>query len=315
MRVERFVLRAVGAGMTLMVAAQGWAQETRMLETTFGEVEVPTNPTRIVSTHGIASFPLVELGVIPVGMLALPENYTPPDILEQVADVPSVVNGSEINLEAVVAANPDLIFASNRTPDDVLERLRQIAPVVVVGLSGEDRANWRNRARQIADAVNALDRWAELEAEFEMRQAALAQEYGSYLAENPIAIWSSWTEGMAHLYPSASLAGPILEPAGAVFSENAETLPYEGREPGVSLEELPTMLGDASIVFYLTDYQGAQDPIAGEIRETELYDRIPAVAGDREYPMASVVVAGYANALYVLDSFEDALEDLTAPAE
>lgn len=31
--------------------------------------------------------------------------------------------------------------------------------------------------------------------------------------------------------------------------------------------------------------------------------------------MASVVVAGYANALYVLDSFEDALEDLTAPAE
>lgn len=306
---------AVAVSVVTLVAASALAQDMRTLETTFGPVEVPTDPVRIVSTHGIASFPLVELGVIPVGMLPLPQNFTPSHIFEAVADVPPVVSSGVINVEAILALEPDLIFATNLTPDDVLERLRQVAPVVLVGLSGDDRANWRNRARQIADAVNALDRWAELEAEFESRQADIAATYGEYLADKPIAIWSSWTEGQLGIYASPSLAGPILEPAGAVFAANVEALPYEEREPQISLEEMQNTFADARILFHLVDYNGAPAPIVSEIRGTDLYARIPAVAAGMEFPLSNVVVAGYANAFYVLDSFEDTLEKLTAAAQ
>src|SRR5690606_28108681 len=55
--------------------------QTRTLETSFGPVDIPANPTRIVTTHNIATQPLIELGVVPVGRgdvaegSVLPENW------------------------------------------------------------------------------------------------------------------------------------------------------------------------------------------------------------------------------------------------
>src|SRR5690606_32026295 len=106
--------------------------------------------------------------------------------------------------------------------------------------------------------------------------------YGEFLAENPIAIWSSWDLGPPAIYASQSMPGPVLTAAGAVFADGVEAIPYEGYEPQISLEDLPTVLEDARIVFYPTDFQGNPTDLVNDTRANEVYQRIPAVAEGRE---------------------------------
>src|SRR5690606_31942126 len=133
---------------------------TRTLETSFGPVDIPANPTRIVTTHNIATQPLIELGVVPVGRGDVAEASVLPENWALIADVPTLtLEGGEPNYEQIAALEPDLIFEINVAADQRIERLQQIAPVVLIGIGGQDRALWQNRARQIADAVGALDAW------------------------------------------------------------------------------------------------------------------------------------------------------------
>lgn len=300
-------LGSVGV-LALLVAMPALGQETKILETTFGDVEIPANPQRIVATHTIAALPLVELGIMPVGSVEFPEMQTALHIWEQVEDLPIVATRAERNLEAIAALDPDPIFETDVVSDDVLERLRQIAPVVVLGLSGDDRADWRNRARQIADAVNALDRWQELEAELEAQQADIAERHGDILADNPLIAWATWTPAAPNIYTSESTLGPLLLPTGAVFAESAEALPYDGSEPAISLEQIGAVFEDASLVFYATDHRGVPIDAVNETRALDIYQRVPAVAEGREFPIGTVYTIGYTNAFYLLESFDAALE-------
>lgn len=285
------------------------AQETRILETTFGSVEIPVDPTRIVTTHPVATHPLVDLGVIPVGR----DGYQGEDypLWELIADVPVVATG-ERNIEAIAALEPDLILEVNGADDDLVARLREIAPVVLVGVTGPDRTDWRNRARQIADAVGALDRWQALEDELEARQAEIAARYGDFLAENPIAIWSIWTPGSPALYGSQSMSGPVLTAAGAVFAEGIEAVPYEGYEPQISIEDVPNVLGDARILFYPSDWAGNVADLVEETRNTEIHQRLPAVVEGREFAIGTQAVSSYLSAHFLLDQFEAAIAMLAA---
>src|SRR5690606_17813749 len=124
------------------------------------DVEIPANPQRIVTTHYIATQPLLDLGVVPVGSGNIDEANT--TYWETLKDVPFVVAGAELNIEQVAALQPDLIFEINIADEKRIEQLRQIAPVIIIGIRGDDRANWQGRVHQIADAVNKLDEYAVL---------------------------------------------------------------------------------------------------------------------------------------------------------
>lgn len=304
------LLSAIVLSLTAPVQAQ-----TRLVETSFGDVEVPTDPSRIVATHTVAALPLVELGFVPVGTRAFTENQTALDVWERVKDLPVVIAGGEANIEAIAALEPDLIFETNAAPDDVVEKLRQIAPVVIVGVRGADRSDWQNRAYQIADAVGALERWQDLEDELAERQARIANRCSDFLAEHPIAVWSSWDATAPAIYASQSTAGSVLLPTGAIFADGVEAVPYEDSEPQISLEQIGPVLGDAAIVFHSTDHRDTPVAPVAEIRALDIYQRVPAVAQGREFPIGTVAIAGYTNAFYLLDSFEAALEELSAEIE
>lgn len=308
MRVRAFAMAAVAAFVTAAVAASAYGQ-TRVIETTFGPVEIPQNPKRIVATHTIAALPLVEFGVMPVGSVAFPETQTAEYIWEQVKDLPVVANRAERNFEAILSLDPDLIFETSTANEETLAQLRQIAPVVVLGLSGDDRADWRNRARQVADAVNKLDVWQEMEERLEEQQADIASQYGAVLGENPLVAWATWTSGAPNIYTSQSTLGPLLLPTGAVFAQSAEVLPYDGSEPAISLEQIGNVFADAELIFYATDHRGVPDEAVQETRELEVYRNVQAVQTGREYPIGTVYTISYTNAFYLLDSFEAALSD------
>ncbi len=99
--------------------------ETKTVQTTNGEIVIPTNPQRIVAEEYIAS--LLVLDVKPVGApgLAL-ENYYLKEALKSVEDIGVYGKPSS---ERILGLKPDLIITGNGENYDALSK---IAPTVVI---------------------------------------------------------------------------------------------------------------------------------------------------------------------------------------
>lgn len=301
-----FVLAA-----SALMAAPVLAQDTRILSTTFGDVEIPTHPTRIVTTHYIATQPLLDLGVSPVGTGNIDEANT--TYWEQIKHIPFVTAGAELNIEQVAALKPDLIFEINIADEKRIEQLRQIAPVIIIGIRGDDRANWQGRVRQIADAVNKLDEYEVLEAELEARQAAIKAEYAEVLAAERFAAIAVWTPGEPVLFTSNSMSGKILSGAGALYSENSEALKIDnGADVNLSDETLGDAVSDASALLYNVNIDGTDNAATTEFKQSPVFTSIPAVAAGNAYPLGKATIAGFGDANAILDFFEKTLAALAA---
>src|SRR5690606_14608114 len=119
---------------------------TRVVDTPLGEVEVPTDPQRIVVLWGATLSSVVQLGFEPVAAFGVegdnsnlapyvPDDY-PLDTLEIVAAP------REVNFEAVAAVDPDLILGGD-VPHlvDSYDNLSAIAPTVL--LTWDGTTSWR----------------------------------------------------------------------------------------------------------------------------------------------------------------------------
>lgn len=224
--------------------------------------------------------------------------------------MPQINPGNEPDYEAIAALAPDLIFEINAASEDRIARLRQIAPVVIVGVTGPDRAKWQSRMRQIGDAVNALDKVDALEARFAERQQQIATDHVETIAKYPIGIVGAWAydPSSVFLYTSASMTGSVLAPTGTVFAPSAEAMANEdGSDVQMSLEMVGAALGDAKVVFYNNESSGADSAAATALREAEIYRKLPAAEAGREFPIGQITIGGYGDAHATLDWYEKAL--------
>jgi iron complex transport system substrate-binding protein len=308
-----FSCRIFGLALFAFAVSPVLAQ-TRTVETTLGAFEVPENPTRIVTTHHAATQPLLDLDVVPVGRGAVDQAYTTSDQWEMIADVPTVtLEGGEPNYELIATLEPDLIFEVNIASQDRIERLSEIAPVVVVGL----RVGWQEKAREAAEIVNALDRWEALEAEYAARQAQIAADYADILTENTIGVIGVWNFDIPTVWPSNTGLGSILQPAGAVYGSAIEALPTEGvTEVTISLEDISAVLGDVDILFYNSYIDGSLiNEDNQRLRDHEIFQRLPAVAEGRVFPIGMITVGSFATAHNTLDHYVAALEAVAAEVQ
>lgn len=311
------LLRPTLAGLFAVAIMSGTAlaqDDTRLLDTDFGAVEIPADPVRIITTHYAATQPLLDLGLAPVGQgVHGGETNVPPALWPFIADVPLITATGDLNYELMLELEPDLIIEFNALGDQRLGQLSAIAPVMMVGSHGEFRRLWQHRVYRVADAVNRIDRYEELVGELAARQAEIAEQYGHIAAEHPIAIWGLWTEGNPSIWPSNSMIGEVLVPAGAVFAAGAEAYLVEtGEETVVSDEDLGTALGDASILFYTTDLRGTPAPVVENARTQAIYQRLPAIQAGNDFPLGKLTLGGFGDAFSALDFFEAALAEIAA---
>jgi len=298
-----------GLAAALLLTGSVMAQ-TRTIETTFGPVEIPENPQRIITTHYIATQPLVELGVLPVGQGRIDEANTP--FWDQISDIPFISEGVEINVEQVAALQPDLIFSINLADEQQLAQLREIAPVIVIGIRGADRSNWQNRVHQIADAVNKLPEYEELETQLAARQQQIKTDYADVLANENFSVFSVWTPGQPVVFTSESMSGKILTGAGAQYAPASEALALpEGADVNLSEETLGDALVDSKNVLYNINLDGSDNPATAEFKQSAVYEAIPAVAAGRSFPIGKLTIAGFADANFILDNFEKALANIS----
>lgn len=99
--------------------AEGQAATKIYKDFTGQEVEIPTNPERIVSVTHLGD--LLALGVKPIGAgsLALENSVLLSKELEGVENV------GDISVEKVLELQPDLIIVPTYTPADIVEQLKK----------------------------------------------------------------------------------------------------------------------------------------------------------------------------------------------
>jgi iron complex transport system substrate-binding protein len=122
-----------------------------------GTTTVRADPQRIVVLSGDQLDALCALGLQSrIVAAALPDGSTSqPSYLGRVVhDVPGAGTRSQPDLQAVKAANPDLILGSQALTPDAYPQLTAIAPTVFTGAPG---AKWEDNLRAVGAATGRLD--------------------------------------------------------------------------------------------------------------------------------------------------------------
>ncbi|MFJ7700231.1 ABC transporter substrate-binding protein [Lysinibacillus fusiformis] len=243
--------------------------ETKMVQTTNGEIVIPTNPQRIVAEEYIAS--LLVLDVKPVGApgLAL-ENYYLKEALKGVEDIG--VYGKP-STERILGLKPDLIITGNGENYDALSK---IAPTVVIPygelknaheeltyfgelLGKEQEAkDWLSQYDQkIADAKAQVDAIIPEDASFSIIEDAgkSIYVYGDNFGRGGQPIYQSLGRK-----PPANIADEIMEKQWAEISE----------------EVLADYAGDYIILT-------SDDRTVEDFKKDPIWGNLPAVKNDHLY--------------------------------
>ncbi|ACD53260.1 ferrichrome ABC transporter substrate-binding protein [Clostridium botulinum] len=126
-------------------------EETRIVQSVKGEMEIPKNPQRIVDISG-SSEELVLLGHTPIATANVDSYETDkvPSYIEEKLGNAKVVGHSmmdTMDIEAILSAEPDLIIMAPRQ-EKIYDQLKEIAPVVML----EDKSNdWEAKFKDVAN--------------------------------------------------------------------------------------------------------------------------------------------------------------------
>ncbi|MGU3401369.1 ABC transporter substrate-binding protein [Brucellaceae bacterium D45D] len=262
-RLKTRLILAVFAFLAILNVAQ--AQEMRNFTDDIGrQVQVPAHPKRIASLHDLdLTIPLIELGVPPVashGRTALDgRHFLRSSLLLTGTDFDNsdirFIGTTNIDLEALVAAKPDLII-TEPSRDTPIEQLEKIAPTVSID-------------NLIGSAPRIYSRLAELTGT-QQRLAILERRYQEQVDQlKHVVDTGSITvsviqanKGKVTVHHTYRTLGRVLRDAGFSFPALIEGIP-EGERMDVSAERLPEL--DADFVFdtYRSDSGGKpEDEIA-----------------------------------------------------
>lgn len=278
---------------------------TRTVETAYGEVEVPVAPQRVVAVSYDTPWQLQAVGITPVAVqdYSAYEGQFPAEQAAFVEGIPVVGSFFELNVEAVLAAEPDLIVGDVLEIDEeTFARLSAIAPTAIY--EGEYRGDWRAISAGVADAVNASSELDEAHAAYDAALADITTTYADTLTGLQwAAIGDGDVEGgFSVLFPSGAVGALIFEDLGATVAPGAPAGNDKGWEY-VSPELTATVLGEADIIIAGAAPSGELTPGLQQTVATPLFTALPAQQAGAVYPVFSSVT-DYGTALRWLETME-----------
>lgn len=261
----------------------------RMVRHAAGETQVPADPQRIVVLSGDQLDALCALGLQSrVVGAALPDGSdSQPSYLGQVIhDVPGVGTRSEPDLDAIRAANPDVILGSEALTPEAFGALSDIAPTVFTGAPG---AAWQDNLRTVGAATGRQDAANGLVDGFHRA----ADKTG---ADNDAAHFQAsvvqFTDTTMRVYGADTFPGSVLSDVGVdrPVTQRFTDKPYV--EVGISdtdLADNPDLsIADGDIVYLSFDSPAARDR-APEVLESDAWKKLGATRDDRVFAVNNEV--------------------------
>lgn len=261
-----FTFGTAGLAVSAALPSQAFAQETRSVTTRYGTYDIPANPQRVVAIDSRLDLqPAMALGLPVVGYgHSQPGRWVPvPEGLE--------FYGSEINIEQVLASDPDLIICAGYDPDSVwwpANKLREIAPVVP---TGNDQP-WKEAFRDLAVLLGREGEGEAAFAEYDALIAEIKARHGDKLQTKTV-VSVQPAEGVLYVMNGSSMLQPqVLADLGArTIPPKADQLYDSGEIPTEGFGET---LGEVDGILLATTSPEGASLLDG----LDPWNRLPAVA-------------------------------------
>lgn len=260
-----FTLGGTALGLAAGLPSIAFAQATRSVTTKYGTYDIPANPQRVVAIDSRLDLqPALALGLPVVGYAhSQPGSWVPvPEGLE--------FYGSEVNIEQVLASDPDLIICAGYDPDSVwwpANKLRAIAPVVP---TANDQP-WKAAFRELATLLGHEGAGEEAMAEYDALIAEIKARHGDKLGTRTV-VSVQPGEGMFYM-----MSGSMMLQTQVLADLGAKTIPpkpdqkYDGGE--TPAESFGDVLGGVDGILLATTAPEQASMLDGQ----ELWTRLPAV--------------------------------------
>ena len=294
-----FTLASAGLALSAALPGRAFAQETRSVTTKYGTYDIPARPQRVVAIDSRLDLqPALALGLPVVGYgHSQPGRWVPVPVPEGLE-----FYGSEINIEQVLASDPDLIICAAYDPDSVwwpANKLRDIAPVVP---TANDQP-WKDAFRELAALLGRVGEGEAAFADYDAVIADIKARHGDKLAQKTVVSLQPAEGGVLYLMNGSSMLQPqVLADLGAkTIPPKADQLYDSGEIPAEAFGEI---LGQVDgILLATTSPEGA-----GLLDGVDPWTRLPAVTngalvaseGNINYGSiySAIQVAKFIDALY-----------------
>ncbi|MGY4877105.1 ABC transporter substrate-binding protein [Vreelandella aquamarina] len=306
------LVRMVVGGLLISGSLANIAQ-ARTLETAYGAVEVNDSPERVVTLYEGALDAALAAGVTPVGAVTTrggdnvaeyAEEHIEAHFNGERPDIVGVVR--EINIEAVLAQQPDLILAAAQLPEAQYQLLSRIAPTVVPPAQPLSPDSWRAEARLYGQALNREAAIEDAIATVDQRISQLKAAIEDTNAGGT-AVVARWMPNGPMVMSKELIATGLLAQVGLDVQDAG--LVQEGRPHSdiLSLENLSQMDGDWLFLATLNaDGQEALDAA----RQSSAFTRLNVVQQNQVVPVNGQLWSsanGPLAAQAILDDIERAL--------
>lgn len=268
-KINRRAFALGGAGLLLATTLTGraQAQEMRSVTTRYGTYDIPVAPKRVVAIDSRLDLqPALALGLPVIGYA-----HSRPGPWVPVADGLEFY-GSEVNIEQVLASNPDLIICAGYDPESVwwpANKLRAIAPVVPT----EGDMPWKEALRALADLLGMAGQGEDAFGAYDALIADIKTRHADKLATRTI-VSVQPGQGTTYLMNGQRVLQPqVLADLGAKTIPPLEGQDYD-RE--VTAEQFGTVLGNVDGIILSTSVPEDVDGIKDE----PLWQRLPAIANN-----------------------------------
>ncbi|MEA2117150.1 ABC transporter substrate-binding protein [Halovibrio sp. HP20-50] len=285
------------------------AAQARTLDTAFGDVEVEGTPERVVTLYEGALDAALAAGITPLGAVTTRGGDNVAEYVEAHLgnDRPAIMGVvREINIEAVLAQQPDLILAPAQLSDEQYQLLAQIAPTVVPHTQPLAADNWEAEARLYGQALNRAGAIDEAIAAVDQRAAQLADAVADANVSGT-AFLVRWMPGGPMVMSENLIATGLLERVG-LDVQGADLIGERGVHSDVlSLENLSQVDGDW--LFLATLNEDGQEALEAA-KQSAAFNRLNVVQQNQVVPVNGQLWSsanGPLAAQAILDDIEAAL--------
>ncbi|MDO9378376.1 MAG: ABC transporter substrate-binding protein [Nocardioidaceae bacterium] len=282
-------------------------QETRTVRTLAGEVAVPTEVRRVVVVEGRRDLDVALALDLPVVGFPVEEDVERFDLEAPLAAATQEARDAgaeelflrgEIDLEAVAAAEPDLILGRAEDVEPVADQLAAIAPTIPLG-SVADGGAWQDDLRLVAEATGREERADEIVAAYDARVADLRTTLAGRI-DSVRVLPVDWSEEGTGVI-TTRLQSSVLRDLGARFASSMATAEEAGGEQLFSPEQTDVAAQDADALLMVVD---TPDEVAAAEADP-LWARLPAVRAGRVVRTDKFTHEGASlTAMHVLDLAE-----------
>lgn len=263
------------AGCSSSSQEQG-SKETKIVQTDKGEVEIPANPTRIVSDYYLGEFLAVDTKPIIASPYAL-DNPFLADYVEGIE--PLNITSAETSLEMIAQAEPDLIVTITEAD---YEKYSKIAPTVYIE---DGKRSDEELFEYIASLVNKEEEAKQYMDDFYAKADEMKPAVQDAVKDQTVSIVEVWPQQIYSMGSHFARGGTILYDLWDLKApEVVQKEMVDGDEAYkvISLEALPEYTGDYILYGVLSD----TDP--DFVEDSAIWNNLPAVKDGQVMPYQQI---------------------------